>query len=726
MKHRKTNKKLPAGLLGVATGVIALAVYLGATLASQTAAPLQIDFANPNPGYKQLDVGAAATESMPGQISWASTNSAAAGIVKLSNSTAQVTGIAPGTTQIVSATMRGGFGRRANYQVTDPDGIASVILPDAGTISIGIDESGASIAAATIPENLEGLIVWEPQAGDDDIITVTGTDITVKQDAQPGLTGVRGTLTDKYGVSRTIYIAAAYGVEAMDGGTPITPSGETSGYAFGNPYPQYKQLAVGATVAESLPGQISWVSSHAAAAGVEKKSNSMADVTGVAPGTSQIISTTMRGSFGRRSNYQVADPGGAGEAEMPSLGMLILEQTGADIVIELDNETAIDWAPLNGEDDFIEITGTHVDAKPGAQPGFTGVVGTLTDKWGAERQLFVSVAYGLQVEGSTPTNPPVDHLEVRDALGAPGVPIEQIAGDPFDPEGLKFWFVSEGGTETAIGTSQLQFTPNPVLLSTTSAYAYCQYGLGAGLTVEMPLVNGVVEVFDPWPDDFGLPDNMPGEPPVARVGRVLKAADMKDTSDWIEIASKTDVFGTRYSLILRVDAIGSAGNAGNPYSGSAQRTAINNFMKNTLPGNSPIRDYSVNFNATDSSYMGTYNTVDDSTISQPGFTPFPYNDGLTTDDIAFALNYTEALRFCSWGSNVKARYNYSQLGAGKSFWLRSPDGSSNMAYVNGSSTPNAGVPASANANSGSYFYRPAIWVDSELFGKQKAPTGLIP
>jgi len=302
-----------------------------------------------------------------------------------------------------------------------------------------------------------------------------------------------------------------------------------------------------------------------------------------------------------------------------------------------------------------------------------------------------------------------DYIEVG------GVPVIQVANMPFDPEGLTFTLVS-GGTRTDL-TGLVSFTPNPIPMGTAIVYAtsiFDENHIG-----EISLVNGMMDPGspywpnDPQPDDLGVP--------VARVGRVLKAVDAKDTSDWLEIATIT-ILGTRYSLILRVDEIGT-GKAAAAYSGSDQQAAINSFMKSTgkLAADSPIRSNSIKNTAMDC--PGVHGSIDGGTISQP--TPFNYNNGLAADDIAFALNYAEASQFCSWGSNVKAQYSYGLLGApGPSYWLRTPDGS-NVAFVDGTSTPNAGALASVNPSGNNKPYRPAIWVDSKLFGDQMAPVIVV-
>ncbi len=786
MKTHKRNKRLIAIVVAAAIAVSAVIALVSATLAVQLAPAVRVDCANPNPSYKQLAVGDTETEKMPGQGYWTSTNAAIAQATKLTSGTAEVAGISPGVAQIISTSLTGKIGRRANYQIYNADGISSVVLSSAST-TIGLSDTEAEIPVTTVPSGLESSITWEPQAGDNDIITVSGKQITVKTNATPGITAARGTFMDKYGITQSIYFTVAYGVEADDGGTELSLSAGNTCYSFTNPNPSYKQLDVGSTVTEKMPGQARWISSYNEHASVLKITSGSADVTGNAPGITQIISTTLTGKYGRRANYQVAKPDGINTVGLPHLGMLLLDEEGSDISAALNGTGAIAWAPVGGEDDFITVSGNRITPKEGAQPGFTGVVGQVTDKWGISHTVYAAVAYKLQIEGTTPiVVPPTptvtgfNHwgtaveqiigksfigtnieffLEMSDSSRVPvdladcsffpskiaadttevyvfynsmytivpltngvappppatavrlaisGEAIQQINGTPFDPEGLYFWFVMSDGTWEAVGTTELVFTPNPIAATDTVAYAK---HIINNMTVEIPLVNGVKTVFNPWPLD-PEPDNL--GTPAPRTGRTLSASEAKDSSAWIEIASYSDIFEQRYSLMLRVAQI-DAGATATGYTSGAMRTAVNTFMKSTLPSNSPIRSYLVTHNAM--SKMGTYGSA--ANLSIPNSV---LNNGLTTNDIGFALSYGEAARFCSakyntTSSNPKALANYGKLGTKQNYWLRT-DNNTQVAFVDGSATP-AGTLSSA-APALSKPYRVAVWVKSELLGTQIA------
>ena len=128
--------------------------------------------------------------------------------------------------------------------------------------------------------------------------------------------------------------------------------------------------------------------------------------------------------------------------------------------------------------------------------------------------------------------------------------------------------------------------------------------------------------------------------PVVADGRVLTALCAGDNSDWIEIAR----YGG-YSLILRKALIGKSdfGSTSN-YLNSKVYTTVNNWFNNTLPPSSRLRDYTVKNDSR--TKLGYWSTVPADSFSRPDPVTAP-QAARTGNDVAFALNYSEAAIFCS-------------------------------------------------------------------------------
>ncbi|MCL2104060.1 MAG: hypothetical protein FWH21_03245, partial [Kiritimatiellaeota bacterium] len=129
-------------------------------------------------------------------------------------------------------------------------------------------------------------------------------------------------------------------------------------------------------------------------------------------------------------------------------------------------------------------------------------------------------------------------------------------------------------------------------------------------------------------------------------GRIISAADIGDSSDWIEVAHNNG-----YSLIVRQAALPSSnGEFGNSsmYGSSAARNKVNNWFKNTLPQNAPVRNFTVKHDALSS--LGSY-------PSPSAGLSTPTETGATTgDDLAFLLSFCEAASFTSGQYNASGKY----------------------------------------------------------------------
>ncbi|MDR2957031.1 MAG: DUF6273 domain-containing protein [Coriobacteriales bacterium] len=217
-------------------------------------------------------------------------------------------------------------------------------------------------------------------------------------------------------------------------------------------------------------------------------------------------------------------------------------------------------------------------------------------------------------------------------------------------------------------------------------------------------------------------------------GRVLPAYIAGDTSDWIEIARCDG-----YSLIVRKDIlpggvlIYNKQTVTGDYAPSNARTVMNNWFNGTLPANAGLRNYTVTNNVM--SEIGFF-AQPTGGISRPSGTAA--REGY---DIAFLLSFGEAASFCSlnygtsmstWtNSSLIAQANFKKLtplpagpaGQQDCWWLRSPGYYPTMACSVGTiiSTLPHRVWCSSFSTTGSYCYgRPAMWVDSGIFGPQTA------
>ena len=228
-------------------------------------------------------------------------------------------------------------------------------------------------------------------------------------------------------------------------------------------------------------------------------------------------------------------------------------------------------------------------------------------------------------------------------------------------------------------------------------------------------------------------------------GRILPRDKAGDTSAWIEIAQYDD-----YSLILRQEPLtnslttyGASVN-NNSYASSIARTEINNWYKSKLSSTSRLRSFAAMNNAMN--HQGAYgmNYIDG--ISQP---IRPDQDASNGDDIVFLLSYCEAALYCStqyhtqWGSSTlksssKIAYNnyYKLLPRDvnstitPAYWLRTAGAvyhaASCVAYQGGQPYDITNGRVMSHTVIGTYaHYRPALWVDSGIFGPDKATIKVI-
>ena len=227
-------------------------------------------------------------------------------------------------------------------------------------------------------------------------------------------------------------------------------------------------------------------------------------------------------------------------------------------------------------------------------------------------------------------------------------------------------------------------------------------------------------------------------------GRILPKDKAGDTSAWIEIAQYND-----YSLILRQEPLTnslttySTSVNNNSYAGSIARKSINDWYKYSLSSTSRLRSFATMNNAMP--HQGTYgmNYIDG--ISQPILT----GQEPIGDDIVFLLSFCEAALYCStqyhaaWGSTTlkssskEAYNNYYKLlprdvnsTINPAYWLRSAGtvyhAAGCVAYQGGQPYDLANGRVMSHTVIGEYaHYRPALWVDSGIFGPDKATIKII-
>jgi hypothetical protein len=234
-------------------------------------------------------------------------------------------------------------------------------------------------------------------------------------------------------------------------------------------------------------------------------------------------------------------------------------------------------------------------------------------------------------------------------------------------------------------------------------------------------------------------------------GRIIPASMTGDTSAWVEIAQFSG-----YALIIRQDPISNAHMAyrndyalDNMYAFSTVRKEINNWYNSELSSTARLRNFAVTNNVM--SNLGSYGAAYIDGISKPLGVAAPKGD-----DVAFALSFCEAAYFCSTQYYCQANStaieaspnlafnNYHKLRpafAGRSqsgnssqaYWLRSPGKSSRYAgavdFQIGAprdyEIPFTDAEACGRVNMhtviGSFcHYRPAMWVEMELFDEKMA------
>jgi len=258
------------------------------------------------------------------------------------------------------------------------------------------------------------------------------------------------------------------------------------------------------------------------------------------------------------------------------------------------------------------------------------------------------------------------------------------------------------------------------------------------------LEQALITAANPWADReevenarLGLIDANAGLVPAtgdvtieAVTGRRLTAGQAGDGSEWIEIARTSD---GKHSLILRVTALtpDSAFGPNNDYANinNAARERINAWF-NGLAGTIPIRATAVDNDVM--SKIGSRGNITDAN----GFSR-PFDTKGQNSDIAFLLSYQEAARYAStqwWNSGTNTwvshptgsvpRRNWQALGAAANahWWLRSPGFPTNIAAGVG----NLGNVTYSNLVSSARALRPAIWVESSIFGSAiTTPPGEI-
>ena len=227
----------------------------------------------------------------------------------------------------------------------------------------------------------------------------------------------------------------------------------------------------------------------------------------------------------------------------------------------------------------------------------------------------------------------------------------------------------------------------------------------------------------------------PAFPPVNKDsvvdGRILPAALVGDTSDWVEIAQRGDS-----SLIVRKNALPlgqvvfDTRNI-SAYNISSVRDLVNNWFKNTLPKDARVRNFTVKSTAVDMTVAGSLGYF--ANISA-GFSQPTDIRARTGDDVAFLLSFAEAAMFCSnryatssttaTDSPALAKKNFNKLtppgpasGLGDFWWLRSEGhlagSTKNACSVGTHASPYLSGCVYASSSQAAYPYvRPALWISS--------------
>jgi len=283
----------------------------------------------------------------------------------------------------------------------------------------------------------------------------------------------------------------------------------------------------------------------------------------------------------------------------------------------------------------------------------------------------------------------------------------------------------------------------------------CTITLQAGSELELTFTNRIA------PAGFGnavvasnyykLPTPPPviNETPDSAIDRILPPIKSGDTVDWIEIARNG-----KYSLIVRSKYInfyssnydnlnfiytsyGPGSPPSNAYGSSYVRSNINSWYNGAasgtadrLPSGAALRQYAMQNNAT--SVLGTTYAVGTGGGLTDGFSK-PSNTYASTlsntDDVAFALSFTESANFLSvfhastgGGSTTPsapdAITNFNRLtplpAGGYGMWLRSPGSLATTAGIL-TQTGEAYQFNTASSSGQRGLIYPALWVDSAIF-----------
>ena len=396
------------------------------------------------------------------------------------------------------------------------------------------------------------------------------------------------------------------------------------------------------------------------------------ELTGVSPGVATVAFLTSIGT-GRNINYQVYDPNGIAGYRIPG-GKMEVAQTG------------------------------------GAPQELSLTVYTDTENDGNKTEMYLS-----DWNSSHPNN--------------------KISWKSLQPDVVSVDASSGDFTALADGSA--------IIVGTVTD----KWGVKQSISVLISVGDGSGNVStSPTPTPKSTPAPTPSvisEAPEAVNGRILAPDKTGDNANWVEIARNSG-----YSLILRASYINVYPSGHNneyawqrvyygstDYTTSAVRSKINDWFNGSaagtadnLPARAALRKYTMQ---NDAYYVPGYCSGEWLMLGFSKPTAIKIPSG--SQDVAFALSYSESANFCSklyfvrgpvatLESNDIAKANFAKINIPNEYlygmWLRSPgDSEGSMGFLGGPFGSASGrasqAPTTDSAIQGLVY--PALWVDSSIF-----------
>jgi hypothetical protein len=450
---------------------------------------------------------------------------------------------------------------------------------------------------------------------------------------------------------------------------------------FTDPHTNYRHVEVGQTTDRTIASANGWQNSDSSIISLSAVTGkSVATLTGVKAGTA-VISVGTKTGVAMALPYQVTDSNNITKYILANGGEGVIDKTDGSGTLTIPIRTftspegatapqentaaknSITWSTFRENDPVASVDANGVVT--GLSKGVTIIVGTFSDKWGQRQDLHFLVGVGVK-------------LDYGDA--------------------------GNGGDDGN--------------------------GNGGG--------NG---------GDDGNGNTTPSAKPELAPGRILTAAQAGDSSDWVEIARQGD-----YSLIIRrkalaIDFEGQGPEYGfrfyahkhpplvdNNYDGSDIRKILNEWYSRpegvtggTISLGASLRTAAVKNTAMEN--LGELYSLTDGFSNPTGERATIYNS-----DTVFPLSFAEAAEFCSifYRESATAAENsrFSSEGAQENAkllyeftdeynrdyndnWLRSPGSSRDYGTILGAGHLEVkDIHLSLKAS-----LRPAMWVDSEIFGR---------